>query len=308
MIDFINHYLIPGLVLGSIYALGAIGVSMIYSILRFAHFAHGDLMTFGAYVAYAVVVGSGWTPLAAMPFAILGTCLVALLIDWLAYKPFRKSRPIVVVIASFGVALMIRAAIMLIWGVQPEPYVEGIQTPIEVLEPFRVLEKHIVIVGTAIVLVAAMHLLLTRTKIGKAMRAMSDDADLARVTGIGTERVIVWTWLVGAVLAAAAGVLTGIDTLVKPYMGWDLLLPLFAAAILGGLGRPYGAILGGLVIGMIEELSSWPSPTDLSVLGVSLLTRDVPLVSPGYKTGIAFAILIIMLIWRPQGLLRGRVL
>jgi branched-chain amino acid transport system permease protein len=146
------------------------------------------------------------------------------------------------------------------------------------------------------VLVTALHLLLTRTKMGKAMRAMSDDADLARITGIGTERVIAWTWVVGAVLAAAAGVLTGVDTQVRPNMGWDLLLPLFAAAILGGLGRPYGAILGGLVIGMIEELSSYP------------LFGDQPLVTPGYKTGIAFAIMVIMLIWRPQGLLRGRVL
>jgi branched-chain amino acid transport system permease protein len=296
MIEFINNYLIPGLVLGSIYALGAIGVSMIYSILRFAHFAHGDLMTFGAYLAYAVVVAAGWPPLAALPFAIIGASGAALVIDQFAYKPFRKSRPIVVVIASFGVALMIRAAIMLIWGVQPEPYLEGIQPPLESLEPFRIQEKHVVIVGTSVLLVAALHLLLTRTKMGKAMRAMSDDADLARITGIGTERVIAWTWVVGAVLAAAAGVLTGVDTQVRPNMGWDLLLPLFAAAILGGLGRPYGAILGGLVIGMIEELSSYP------------LFGDQPLVTPGYKTGIAFAIMVIMLIWRPQGLLRGRVL
>jgi branched-subunit amino acid ABC-type transport system permease component len=253
-------------------------------------------MTFGAYVAFAVVVALGWPPAAAMPFALVGTVAAALFIDRFAYRPFRRSRPIVVVIASFGVALMIRAAIMLIWGVQPEPYVEGIQPPLESLQPFRIHEKHAVIVGTSLVLVAALHLLLTRTKMGKAMRAMSDDADLARVTGIGTERVIAWTWVVGAVLAAAAGILTGIDTLLKPYMGWDLLLPLFAAAILGGLGRPYGAILGGLVLGMIQELSSYP------------LLSDEPFISPGYKIGIAFAILVVMLIWRPQGLLRGRVL
>ena len=231
-----------------------------------------------------------------MPLALVGTVAASLAIDRFAYKPFRKSRPIVVVIASFGVALMIRAAIMLIWGVQPEPYVEGINPPLESFEPFRIQEKHIVIVVTTVVLVTALHLLLTRTKIGKAMRAMSDDADLARVTGIDTERVIAWTWVVGAVLAAAAGILTGIDTLLKPYMGWDLLLPIFAAAILGGLGRPYGAILGGLVLGVIQELSSYP------------LFSDEPFISPGYKIGIAFAILVVMLIWRPQGLLRGRVL
>lgn len=296
MIDFINNYVIPGLVLGSIYALGAIGVSMIYSILRFAHFAHGDLMTFGAYVAFAVVAAMNWSPVAAMPFALAGAVAAALVIDRFAYRPFRRSRPIVVVIASFGVALMIRAAIMLIWGTQPAPYVDGIQPPLESLEPFRIQEKHVVIVATTVVLVMALHLLLTRTKIGKAMRAMSDDADLARVTGIGTERVVAWTWVVGAVLAAAAGILTGIDTLLKPYMGWDLLLPIFAAAILGGLGRAYGAILGGLVLGVIQELSSYP------------LLSDEPFIAPGYKIGIAFAILVMMLIWRPHGLLRGRVL
>jgi branched-subunit amino acid ABC-type transport system permease component len=308
MIEFINNYLVPGLILGSIYALGAIGVSMIYSILRFAHFAHGDLMTFGAYLAYAVVVAADWPPLVALPFAIVGTAAAALVIDNLAYRPFRKSRPIVVVIASFGVALMIRAAIMLIWGVQPAPYVEGIEPPLESLEPFRIHEKHIIIVGTALVLVIALHLLLTRTKMGKAMRAMSDDADLARVTGIGTERVIAWTWIVGAVLAAAAGVLMAIDTQIKPTLGWDQLLPLFAAAILGGLGRPYGAILGGLVIGMVEELSSYPAWDTVQIFGAKLLELDKPIISPGYKTGLAFAIMIIMLIWRPQGLLRGRVL
>jgi branched-subunit amino acid ABC-type transport system permease component len=296
MIEFVNNYFIPGLVLGAIYALGAVGISMIYSILRFAHFAHGDLMTFGAYVALAAVLALGWPPLAALPFALAAAAAVALVVDRYAYRPFRRSRPIVVVIASFGVALMIRAAVMLIWGVQPESYVSGIQTPLESLEPLRVQPKHLVIFGTALVLVAALHFLLTRTKMGKAMRAMSDDVDLARTTGIGTERVIAWTWVVGAVLAAAAGVLTAVDTQVAPDMGWNLLLPIFAAAILGGLGRPYGAILGGLVIGMVEELSSFP------------LFGDAPLVSPGYKTGIAFAVMVAMLIWRPQGLLKGRVL
>lgn len=295
MIEFINNYLIPGLVLGSIYALGAIGVSMIYSILRFAHFAHGDLMTFGAYLAYAVVVAAGWPPLAALPFAILGASGVALAIDQFAYKPFRKSRPIVVVIASFGVALMIRAAIMLIWGVQPEPYVEGIQPPLESLEPFRIHEKHAVIVGTAIVLVAALHLLLTRTKMGKAMRAMSDDAALARVSGIDTERVVLWTWILGAGLAAAGGVFLAMDTDLDSYMGWDLLLPMFAAAILGGIGRPYGAIAGGMVIGLAEELSAYP------------WIGTTPLLEPSYKTGVAFAIMVVMLIVRPSGLFRGRV-
>lgn len=296
MIEFFNNYLVPGFIIGSIYALGAIGISMLYSILRFANFAHGDFMTFGAYIGYAAVTLLGVPPLAALPFAIVATAGMSLGIDALVFKPFRRFRPIVVVIASFGVALMIRSAIMLIWGVQPEPYETGIEPPLEWAEPLRLRNKHLIIFGVTVALVAWMHFLLTRTKIGKAMRAMSDDADLARVTGINTERVIAWTWIVGAVLASAAGVLIALDTQVKPTLGWDMVLPIFAAAILGGLGRPYGAILGGFVIGFVEELSSYP------------LFGDQPLVPPGYKTGLAFAIMILMLIWRPQGLLRGKVM
>jgi branched-subunit amino acid ABC-type transport system permease component len=294
--EFINYYLIPGLVLGSIYALGAIGISMLYAILRFAHFAHGDLMTFGAYIAFAAVVAFGWPALAALPVALAGTAALALALDRTVYRPFRRSRPIVVVIASFGVALMIRAAVMLIWGVQPELYEPGIHPPLSALAPLRLQQKHLVIFGVTLALVTALHLLLTRTKAGKAMRAVSDDPDLAKVSGIDTERVIVWTWIAGAALAAAAGVLTALDTQIKPTLGWDLLLPIFAAAILGGLGRPYGAILGGLVIGLVEELSSYP------------WIGEGPLVTPGYKTGLAFAVMVAMLIWRPQGLLKGKLL
>lgn len=296
MIDFINNYLVPGLVLGSVYALGAVGVSMIYAILRFAHFAHGDLMSLGAYFALSGVAALGWTPVAALPFAIVGAIAAALLVDRAVYRPFRKSRPIVGVIASFGVALMLRSFIQLVWGVDVINYEQGIVPPLESLEPLRIQQKHLAIFGATFLLVAALHYLLTRTRIGKAMRAMSDDADLARVTGINVERVIVWTWVVGAALAAAAGVLAGIDSRLHPSLGWDLLLPMFAAAILGGLGRAYGAIAGGFVIGLMEEISTYP------------LTGDEPLVSPGYKSAVAFAVMVAMLIWRPQGLLRGRTL
>jgi branched-chain amino acid transport system permease protein len=143
--------------------------------------------------------------------------------------------------------------------------------------------------------VVALHLFLTRTRHGKAMRAMSDDPELARVTGIATERVIVWTWAIGAGLAAIAGVFQGMDTQLNPSMGWNLLLPVFAAAILGGIGRPYGAVAGGLVIGLAEELSAYP------------WIGDAPLLSPGYKTAVAFTLMVAMLIWRPTGLFRGRV-
>ncbi len=295
MLEFINFYLIPGLVLGSIYALGAIGVSMLFGILRFAHFAHGDLMTLGAYLALTVVLALGWSPMMALPIAIAGTAAVAVGIDWAFYRPFRSSPTIVLVIASFGIALMVRAAVQLFWGVEVTPYQTGIQRPIILFDALRVAERHFVIVGGTIFLVGVMHYFLAYTRMGKAMRAMSDDANLARVTGINTKKIIVWTWIMGAGMAAAAGVFLGMDTQLNPNMGWDLLLPIFAAAILGGLGRPYGAIAGGMVIGFMEELSSYPW------IGTE------PLLEPSYKTAVAFAVMVLMLIVRPSGLFRGRV-
>jgi branched-subunit amino acid ABC-type transport system permease component len=136
--------------------------------------------------------------------------------------------------------------------------------------------------------------MLTRSRIGRAMRAVSDEPDLARVTGISTERVIQVTWIIGGALAATAGVFIGIDSQIDSYMGWNLLLPVFAAAILGGIGQPMGAAAGGLVLGLIEELSTYP------------WIGDNPLISPDYKSALAFAIMVALLIWRPTGLLRGR--
>lgn len=295
MLEFINFYLIPGVVLGSIYALGAVGVSMLFGILRFAHFAHGDLMTFGAYLALSGVVWLGLPAMLALPLAMIGTAAAAIGVDRLFYRPFRAGPSIIVVIASFGVMLMVRSAVQLIWGVEITSYVQGIQRPILFFDTLRIAERHFYIVGGAVLLVAALHAFLTRTRTGKAMRAMSDDADLARVSGIDTERIVMWTWIIGAGLAGAAGVFLGMDTQLNPNMGWSALLPIFAAAILGGIGRPYGAIAGGLVIGLAEELSAYP------------WIGDAPLLSPGYKTAVAFALMVAMLIWRPSGLFRGRV-
>lgn len=306
MIDFVNQYLISALVLGCIYALGAIGVSMVFAILRFAHFAHGDLMTVGAYFALLFIglidvpalagVSINIKALIALPLAFGGTVMVALVVDRLFYKPIRAAKPIVVVISSFGIALMLRAVILFFYGAETQVYESGIQMPLPGFQPFRILERHIYIVAGTTVLMFALHYMLTRTRTGKAMRAMSDDVDLARVTGINTEHVIVWTWIIGGGLVACAGVFLGMDGTVRPMLGWDLLLPTFAAAILGGLGKPYGAIAGGLVIGAMEELSTYP------------WIGEAPLVSPDFKTAVAFAAMVLLLIFRPQGLFAGRVL
>jgi branched-subunit amino acid ABC-type transport system permease component len=296
LLTFINLHLIPGLVLGSIYAMGAIGVSMLFGILRFAHFAHGDVATFGGFIALTAVWTLGLSAIAALPFAMAGAALIAIVLDRLFYKPFRNAPSIVLVMASFGVALIVRSSIQLLWGAESVSYQSGIQRPILLLDMFRIAPRHITIIVGAGVLIMAVHLFLTYTRLGKAMRAMSDDPALARACGIDTERVVRLTWAIGAALAAASGVFAGMDVHLHPSTGWDMMLPVFGAAILGGIGRPYGAIAGGLMMGIIEELATAPL-----FFGHSLLP-------PSYKAGVAFGVLVLVLLVRPTGIFRGKVL
>ena len=293
MIEFINFYLTPGIVLGCIYALGAIGISLTFGIMRFSNFAHGDTMTLGVYITLSLVHISGLHPLAVAPAAMLLTTALVLGMDRAFFKPFRASPTIMLVIASFGLMLMIRSVVQFFWGVQLQALRTGIER-MAFFGPFGILPRHILIIGATVVLMMIVHLVLTRTKIGKAMRATSDNPELAALTGIDTEMVVRATWAMGASLAVAAGVFLGLDTHVETMMGFKLLLPMFAAAILGGIGKPYGAVAGGLVIGIVEELSAYP------------WIGTTPLLPPGYKAGVAFAIMVVMLIWRPQGLFRGR--
>lgn len=295
MIEFVNFHLIPGLVLGSIYALGAIGVSLTFGILGFANFSHGATMTLGAYFALTLTWATGLHPLIVLPVAMVLTAVVVLGMDRGFYRPLRGSSAVILVMSSFGLMLMLRSAIQLIWGPQVHALITGIQRPYIFFDTLRISPKHVLIIVSALALMYAVHWLLTRTKTGKAMRAMSDSPELARLTGIDTEAVIRATWIVSAALAAAAGTFLGLDSQVETQMGFKMLLPVFAAAILGGIGRPYGAMAGGLVVGLAMELSTY------AWIGTA------PLVSPGYKSGIAFAVMVAMLIWRPSGLFRGRV-
>lgn len=294
MAELINLYILPGLTVGSIYALGAAGISLLFGILRFAHFAHGDMMTLGAYIALSLVTLLGLPVYGAIFVAIPATALVAVLIDRFFYRPLRKQPPIMTVIASFGIMLMIRSAVQLMWGVDVLSYERGVVSPLNMLWGIKIGVKQAIILWVSCMLAFALHLFLSKTRIGKAMRAISDDADLARVSGIDAESIVRWTWTIGGGLAAIAGIFLGINTKIHPNMGWDLLLPLFAAAILGGIGRPLGAVLGGLTLGLIQEMATYP------------WLSDMPLISPSYKSGIAFLLMIGMLLWRPSGLLKGR--
>ena len=282
----ILQLVIYGIVLGSIISLGAIGVSLIFGILRFAHFAHGDMMTLGAYFALVGVAGLHLPMYAVFPLALGATALVAAGVDRIIYRPLRKASPIIMLISSVGTALMLRSLIQIVWGPDNQIYQAGIEMPFRFLG-LRIKPDQITIILGAVILMILLHLFLHRTRMGKAMRAMSDNMDLARVSGINTERVIFWTWIIAACLAAAGGIFLGMDTRLNPIMGWRLLLPVFAAAILGGIGSFYGAILGGLTIGIVQELST-------------------VFITPAYKPAVAFAIMVVMLVFRPRGIMGGK--
>ncbi|MBO9420544.1 MULTISPECIES: branched-chain amino acid ABC transporter permease [Stappiaceae] len=288
LFELLNFYVIPGIVLGSIYALGAVGITLIFAILRYAHLAHGDLATLGAFIALAVVTTLGVSPLAALPVAIIATAAVAVGIDKVFYDHLRERPKIVTVMASLGIALMIRAVVQVVWGVDTETYSRGIVRP-ENYFGLRIRDREIYTVIAMLALVGVLHVFLTQSKWGKAMRAMSDNPNLALLSGIDNRKVIVLTWVIAGGLCAASGFFLGLNTELKSMMGWHMLLPMFAAAILGGVGRVEGAVLGGLIVGIAEELSVLVIPSE-------------------YKAAMAFAILLFMLLVRPTGLLKGKVL
>lgn len=294
--------IVYGLISGSIISLGAIGLSLTYGILNFANFSHGDVMAVGAFLALAVlglVKGIGIPPhpigplsfglpmVIALVGAMVLTAIVAIAIDRILYKRFRKSGPIVLLIASVGVAFVLRNIIQFIWSPLPSYYIKEIQISKKFLG-IRMKPDEVFIILFAAAAALALHLFLTRTKMGKAMRATSDNVELAKVTGIDTERVVLWTWGIGAALAAAGGVMAGIeDKFITPELGWQLLLYIFAAVILGGIGSPYGAVLGGMIIGLSTEMST-------------------VFIDTAYKPAVAFILLVIMLLFRPTGLIRSK--
>lgn len=288
VIDFLNFHIVPGIVIGSIYALGAVGITLIFGILRYAHLAHGDLATLGAFLALALVQLLGVPPLAVLPFVIVLTAGIAVGIDRVFYDAFRERPKIITVMSSLGIALMIRAVVQVVWGVNTQTYTRGLVRPDDYFG-LRLRDREIYTVAAMIGLVVALQLFLNRSKWGKAMRAMSDNPNLALLSGIDNRKVVMLTWIISGGLCAAAGVFLGLNTELKPMMGWSMLLPMFAAAILGGVGRVEGAVLGGLIVGIAEELSVLVLPSE-------------------YKAAMAFAILLVMLLVRPTGLLRGKVL
>lgn len=294
-----------GIVHGSIIALGAIGLTLIYGILGFANFAHGDLMTAGAYMALFLVTGlfswigipdTTFGPLSfglrmalAFPISMITVSAIAILLDRLIYRKLRRkgSSAVILAMSALGASFIIRMTILIIWGsdyilFRPGVLRFAIQLPLGV----KIRPDQIFLVLAVFFLVTILHLFLQRTKMGKAMRATADNVNLARISGIDTERIIMWTWGIGGALAASGGILYGIDVQLHAGMGWNFILPLFAATILGSIGNIYGALLGGFVIGIAQQVST-------------------AFLLPTYKPAVAFFIMILILLFRPQGIFGG---
>ena len=328
IVALLNFVLIPATAYGAQLALGALGVTLIYGILRFSNFAHGDTMAFGTTItilftwlfqSMGISFGPLPTALIALPFGIAGCALLLLMTDRVVFRFYRaqKAVPVILVIVSMGVMFVYNGLVRFIIGVDTQRFADGERFIISArdFKEMTGLDEGLALKSTqaitlvvAAVAVALLFWFLNRTRTGKSMRAFSDNEDLALLSGINPERVVMVTWLIVAALATIAGTLYGLDKSFKPFTYFQLLLPIFASAIVGGLGSPVGAIAGGFVIAYSEVMITyaWKKVAGY-VLPESLAPDNLAqLLSTDYKFAVSFVILLIVLLFRPTGLFRGK--
>ena len=327
LVALANFVLIPATAYGAQLALGALGVTLVFGILRFSNFAHGDTMAFGTMVTIlatwalqgaGVTFGALPTALLALPVGIAGTAALLLGTDRVVYRFYRKQRvkPIILVIVSMGVMFVLNALVRFVIGVDEYQFADGARFVINARE-FReatglreglaIRTTQVITLVTAAIAVALLFWFLNRTRSGKSMRAFSDNEDLALLSGISPDRVVAVTWILTGALATTAGVLYGLDKSFKAFTYFQLLLPIFASAIVGGLGRPLGAIAGGFIIAYSEVMVTYAWKKVLGYWMPPALEPDglVQLLSTDYKFAVSFAILVIVLLFRPTGLFKG---
>lgn len=274
-----------GIIMGAIISVGAVGLTLVSRILHFFYFGYAGMLVFGAYFTLTFFNFIELPLVLSLLISIILLATLAISIDRLTFK-FLRSRgtgPFGMMVVGIGLELLLRSSVRLIWGSD----VMRFELPIKraLVFPFdvRITINQVIIIGASLVLMYMFHLFLDNTKIGKAMRATADNLELAKVKGIDTEKVIMWTWGLAAISAGSAGFFLALDTRLVPIMGWKLLLPLFAAVILGGVGNPYGAVVGGIVIGLSQEISAG-------------------FMAPSYKPAVAFVIMTLTLLIKPSGL------
>lgn len=324
LVAFLNFIVVPGLAYGSQLALGALGVTLVFGVLRFSNFAHGDTMAFGTafvilftwwFQSMGITAGPLPTALLALPFGILVTIAMVLATDRVVYRYYRKVRAksIIVVIVSAGVMFVMNGLVRMIIGTSEQNFTDGARMALNpqdfkawtgLAEPLAIKTTAVISVVAAAICVAALFWFLQKTRTGKSMRAYADNEDLALLSGINPERVVMVTWIIAGSLACIAGTLYGLDKSFRVFVYFGLLLPIFAAAIVGGLGSPLGAIVGGFIVAFSELIvtNAWRKIGGYlfpdSWLGEGLYQA----LSTDYKVAVSFTILIIVLLFRPQGI------
>ena len=330
IILLLNYIIVPALSYGSQLALGAIFVTLIYGILRFANFATGDMMSFGTMFAVlltwyfqslGISLGVLPTALLTIPFAIIMMILYMLTIDKLVFSYYRikKSPPVQLAMVSIGVMFVTQAIVRIVIGPFDRRFFDGERFIIKAMEfkettglneGLSIKSTQVITLVVTVIVVATLFWFLNKTKTGKSMRAYSDNEDLALLSGIDPKKVVMITWIIAGILATIGGVLYGLDKSFKPFTYFNNMLPIFAAAIVGGIGNPFGAFLGGYVIAFAEILITYAYKKFFTYILPETLEPDslLQLLSTDYKFAVSFSILVIVLLFRPTGIFKGRVL
>ena len=330
IILLLNYLFVPALAYGSQLALGAIFVSLIYGILRFAYFTAGDLMSFGTmftilftwyFQSLGISLGFLPTALIAIPFGILITIFYVLLKDKLVFSYYRikKSPPVMLAMVSIGTMFVTQAIVRIIIGPFDRRFFDGEKFIIKanefkemtgLNEGLAIKSTQVITLFVTVIVVSILFWFLNKTKTGKSMRAYSDNEDLALLSGIDPKKVVMITWVIAAILATVGGALYGLDKSFKPFTYFNNMLPIFAAAIVGGIGNPFGAFLGGYVIAFSEILLTYAYKKFFVYLLPESLEPDslLQLLSTDYKFAVSFSILVIVLLFRPSGIFKGKVL
>ena len=280
--EIILQLFVNGIIAGGNYALAAIGYTMVYSILKFINFAHGSVAMVGAYIVFLLTMTTLNVPfLAAFFLSMILTAFLGILIEKSAYKPLRDAPKLSALTTAIAVSFVLDAAVMILVGTDIKTY--DITYDIFVIGPIFITSVQAVIIAASFFFMLCLYVLLTYTKLGKAIRAVADNITLGEVAGIDTDMTISSVFAIGSALAAASGTLIGLDTNMQPTMGFIITVKAFAAVVLGGLGNVYGAIAGAFIIGVVENIGVWYIP-------------------PVWKDSIAYGILILVLLFKPSGI------
>lgn len=271
-----------GLVTGLLVSLPALSLALVFSVLRFANYAIGAMVTAGAYLVYVFDAGLGWPLPAAVAAGMVAGVVLALGIDRIVYTPLRGRSGVTFLVASIGVGLALENAVRFFAGNAPRGYGVEIARPLR-LWGLRINEEQLITLASVGTALALVWIIFRCTRLGRAMRAVADNPELAAVRGVSRTRVVVAVWVLSSLMATLAGVLIGLDANIEPQMGWNYLLPVFTAAILGGIASPMAAVAGALLLGVTEELATL-------------------VLAPHYRTMVAFGVMAVLLLVRPSGL------